>query len=254
MKRNSKLYVYNVKAWIYDKLIKSPLPPGQQNGELQVKYADSDGGQGIRMSDAATVNFQITSVWVDPGNPSARRVCKAFAEIPHKPSNAAESQALKFCEMLRKDGAAHVRSGGIDMRLFVDRYFKAICFSSESEPYGSSNPDTWGTIPIWDSKGFALNAMFKSIESNSSSKVTGVDMMNLNAISDETMIELGFTKVPDQLGLGVPMWYGDPEATVTLGGSSYRYTGYNTKPDNEQESSREEVVSSLLDLIELELA
>lgn len=109
------------------------------------------------------------------------------------------------------------------------------------DQYQSKSDDSWDRIPVYDSKALAVDAAIQAIASTV--PLGGTELINYNAIPDAYMEQFGFEKVPDVLGVGVPMWKGKPDAIIKKS-SGY---GYSYEKDKKNRAG-------FLDLIQQALA
>lgn len=138
------------------------------------------------------------------------------------------------------------REGGIDFSIrsqefTVDRSGMVMRLGVRYDQYQSKSDDTWDRIPVYDSKAMAVDAAIQAIAS--SVPLGGTELINYNAVPDAYMEQFGFEKVPDMLGVGVPMWKGKPDAIIKKSG----YGGYSYERDKKNRAG-------FLDLIQQALA
>lgn len=238
-------YIHSVKAFVYDKIL-HPLPPGESNGKLIIEWDDTG-----RKSEAKTTEFELAAVWVSEVNPQKTDVCKVHAIVPSKDESEKDgSDGWYFANEARKCGGVNVYSGNQGKLVSVDEYMQVLRFGTKYGDTYQATGNDYTTTPIYDNKAAALNDMFKAIQRTSSAvQFAGIDLINLDAVPDNILEELGFIKVPDKLGFSAPMWAGDPETFITMG----QYSRYNVSY-GERRDKFAEVVNSFLDILEKALA
>lgn len=214
-------HIHTIKTVIYNPV--SPIPGNNGYFELTINEADYNRWE----KPKSTVRFPILSVWVDPNNPKVQNTCKVHALVPqdtNTPENLAggfTAQEYLAASELAKEIRRHspIDHGLCNQAMSVDEYTKILRYGvygydksdiHNTGSYTSIETETNRAIPIWDNKSEALNNIIKFLVENSAMKLSGIDLINLNAVSDGILEQLGYNKVPDRLGVGVPMWSGDP--------------------------------------------
>ena len=243
-----KAYIYKAKTWVYDKQL--PGWPLGTDGFIEIEYSDDD-----MHNTRKIAKFPVVSVWLDPTNTSSRNTCKVLASVPKKAMSKEDEITLDFAEALKLYGkvdhhVAPMHTIGLDLHGNILRYgAKEALFLTKS--YGSNRYDP---IPIYDTKALAFKAIMEALSSYSSVNIAGLDLINLNSISDSVLEELGFIKVPDILGRGVPMWCGDAVQALSMGAASYGDRRWSSgSGDDTEKATHSEVVESFLAVLEAEL-
>ena len=231
----------NVKAFVPEDRIK-----GEHAGYMEVKYSPTR-----RFSDTLIARFHLTSVWLDPSRTDIIKTCKVHAMVPSNPVDQEERNAVKIHDMLMSmSGERRIsRYSSPGMSLSADDFNKSVIYRAQDNPYKAKG-EGYTYTPIFDNKAEAFMSIMEAIKQYSAASVAGIDLINLNNISDGLLEEIGFAKVPDQIGTGIPMWFGDAEAIASLGRRTYGYRDYSTTSN----TTSKEVVESLLDLIEEDLS
>lgn len=238
--------INTVKAWAYPP---NQRKEGETNGALRVVYSSKG-----RWGDDEIAEFPLVSCWLDPNKATALRICKAHALVPKTPANKKEENAIKVAEyMLAQSGERKIQQySSPRMSLSVDDFDNIVRYGCDETPYRSDGHD-YSKIPVFDSKSEAINSILEAIKSYSIAAIAGIDLINLNAISDQVLLEMGFLKSVDQMGVSVPMWCGDATSIMSLGRRSYGYSSYSQERSGSS-ATQAEVVESFLDLIEMDLA
>jgi len=245
---NTSMYIYSVKVSAYDK----PIAIGH-DGEMKIEYSEN-GSFGTRKS----VSYPLISAWVDPVNTQARNTCKAYGLIPQKPKTPEGIAAKLFAQACFDENGYACYIGSPSQMLTVDLARKVIRFGAKEELYLASNQgDYTSAQPIYDTKSMAIKAILDALGGYSTAKIAGLDLINLNRISDRVLEELGFVKVPDVCGRGVAMWTGDATKALSMGSASYSTnrwrSSWDRNDDDVEKATQSEVVESFLNLLEVEL-
>lgn len=235
--------ISSVKVWAY--------PPkerkeGEANGMFQVKFSTS-----YRYADEVVADFPLTSVWLDPHKTDSLRCCKVHAEVPRNPKTANQERACEIADfLLCMSGQRKIQVyGSPRMALTISDHDEIIRYGADESPYRASKSGSYETVPVFDSKAQAFASIIDAIKGYSSATVAGIDLINLNCISDAVLEEMGFAMSPDQMGVSVPMWTGDAHSITSLGRERYG----SRRSSNSGDVTSKEIVESFLDLIELEL-
>jgi hypothetical protein len=245
-----RAYVYKVKTWIYDKVFPDRTAIGK-DGMIEIEYSEDD-AHSVRK----IVKFPVVSVWVDPSDTTTRNTCKVAAYVPKKATTVEEQAMLDFAGAMKMYGpldhhARPVHTLSVDMHGNVLRYgAKESVYLTSTYSQSGYNP-----IPIYDNKAIAFTAIIEALRKYSTAKIAGLDLINLDSISDHVLEELGFVKVPDLLGRGVPMWMGDAVNSLSMGQASYSDQRWGSgRDDGTDKSTKGEVVESFLSVLEAELS
>lgn len=175
------------------------------NGYLIITISDANKGWDAKKVD---IKFPVLSVWVDTLNTRAQNTCKVHALIPQSPDNVEELQAREFAIELRRFTPHNF---GLSNQAFtVDEYTKILRHGVYDGNYQATDNELNISTPIFDNKSLALKNIIEFIVEQTDIKLSGVDLINLNAVSDNVLQQLGYTKIEDRLGVGIPMWAGDP--------------------------------------------
>lgn len=253
-----KFHLFDVKAEVYQ--FAGEVKPAY--GELVIDFSLT----GYR-SETRRLRLPLMGVWTCNTKPTVETVCKAHVSLPNwkqvlKKNPTPELELLQrlVAWIHKKRGVKHHKRP--TMRLSVDDRLTVLRYGAEDPaiPFPAPLPgeNNWDTVPIFDTKSLALQEIFRVISKFSKTIISGTDLIDLNKVSDTVLQEIGFIKVPDRLGRGVPMWQGDPERIATLGKSSFRtgYSRYRSYRDerNEASAATQEVINSFLDILEAELS
>jgi len=242
---SNSVYIYNVKIWAYDQWI-----DGELNGEVIVSFATNGS-----YNDKKEAAFPLLEAWVDPGNLGALNVFRAHASIPKFDDSDNGKACKEFIEDVKDRRTLPVGGYGQKGVFLIDRAGTVLIMGTGNGEYSSkSTDDGWKRISIYPTKAKALRAVIDVMTEYSPVRVSGVDLINLNSLSDSLLELAGFLKVPEVFGRGVDMWLGSPEALLdsikdNSGKSNYSYS-YNYKA--EQEKARN-AVQSFFDMLEIEL-
>lgn len=222
---------------------------GEINGFCEVTYS-----QTRSWGDRVIARFPLVSAWIDPSSTDAAKVCKATMLVPEHPADKEGRNAVKIYEMLMSYyGERSIQKYGVPtMKFSADDYGDTILYCCADGNY-RAKAEGYKYTPIYNNKSDAFMAIINELSSYSSVSVAGIDTINLNNINDELLEEMGFIKVPDQMGVGVPMWFGDPVSIASAGRRSTSRWGYNSGQE-EDSASVKEIAESLLDLIENDLS
>ena len=218
----------------------------EPNGFMLVEFSPNQ-----RWGDTHKARFPLVSVWLDPNKTDSTRFCKVHITLPPDPQTEQERNAVELGNYLRTmPGQRMIEvSGQPSMCLTIDDHEDVLRYGSQDVPFRSTKQGTWETVPVYDSKAETFTAIMDAIKNYSSAAIAGVDLINLDCVSDEVLEEMGFLKSPDQMGVSPAMWSGDARSITSLG--RRRYGSYNRNDVNDVSSS--EVVESFLDLIEMDL-
>lgn len=255
-----RLHISNVKAEIY-KTQDVNIPV---HGELVISFSLTG-----YHSESRELRLPLLSAWTYHSKPTVQMLCKAHVGLPDFRRKLKKTLVNPDMAMLQRLLAWLYKRRGFNyhgarptMRLSVDDRFSILRYATEDPivPFPAPMPggSQWDTVPIFDTKSLALQEIFRVISKYSKTIVSGVDLIDLNKVSDSVLEEIGFLKVPDQMGRGVAMWQGDAERIATLGKSSFRtgYSRYSSQRDHRSDASAatQEVINSFLDILETELS
>lgn len=169
--------------------------------------------------EVITMELPVLSLWVDDASGNA-----AKAHLHAYGNDKGLRDFLKLC----------YREGSVDFsarrqEFTADRSGMIIRLGMRYDQYESRDEDGYSRIPIYDSKSLAVKAAIDCLISGNVS-LGGTELINFNEVPDTYMEQLGFEKVPDVLGVGVPMWKGKPDSIIKK--SSYRGFSYEKEKQN----------------------
>lgn len=161
------------------------------------------------------LELPVLSLWVDDVTGHAAKA--------HIHAYGRDTDLQSFLKVCKKDGEVDfsVRS----QAFIADRSGLILRLGVRYDQYQSRTEDGYDRIPIYDSKALAIKAAMDAIAS--STPTGGEELVNFNEVPDTYMEQLGFEKVPDVLGVGVPMWKGKPDQII----KSRSYGGYSYERD-----------------------
>jgi len=245
--KNTDIYIESVKTWVY-----STIRGVGQDGEMVITYSET-GSYGNRK----VITFPVVSVWVDTVNAREQNTCKVYGAVPKRAATLDDLGRLEFARRVRAAGAIQCYSASPAQSLTVDPFETVIRYGADAEHYLANDGASHSSYqPIYDTKAIAITAILTALSGYSTAKIAGLDLINLNAVSDKVLEELGFLQVPDVLRRGVPMWTGDADKALSMGSSSYvtRRWNANRSDTDIERSSQSEIIESFLNLLESELS
>lgn len=262
--RKFELFRINVmSAYIYEDAIQAK----QQGNAVKSSYdfpleKDENGYIQFNMDLSNTehnkfIRFPLISAWPNNIDAEKTELAKAILAIPQEPktgwtSHDEEKKLLnEVCkECWRRGGITY---GHPQFMFSIDRFFRFGYWKSAENLLSSysNDRDSPSSIPIYDNKNQCFVDILDIIKRGvGNQQVVGLDLINLNVLSEKILVELGFVRVDDLIGNGQPMWQGDPHALLSGGKDSYsmrRYSRSSTSVDSQ-------VLDSFLKLIEEDLS
>lgn len=170
-----------------------------------------------RMLDSAVVkeydiSFPVLSLWQLPHLPLAVK-----AHVILKETNGMH---LWFRNDIRQIGEVKIGTSvsgmsAVECSFVLDQRILQYGQSSSKAGHISYKDDSSGkAFRIYESKGKAILDILDVISINRA--IGGKKRVNFSNVPDEVLEGVGFTKMPDMMGVGIPMWCGDPESIVAL--------------------------------------
>ncbi len=169
---------------------------------MEYELRDTDGNL-----DTKKLGIRILSCWVNRHTGNAIKV--------HMQANIARPSHAKFIDLIISSGKLEGREG-----IFTAERNGIVRFGFEpSANYGdcyTGYTDTFDVYNVYDSKAIAITAILNDLGRRL--QVGGVQLINLDLVSDSVLEEVGFEQVPDLLRHSVSMWSGNPKDVVRAGG------------------------------------
>lgn len=153
------------------------------------------------------------SVWQLPHIPIAIK-----AHLVLDPKNGTHSFLRKDLKKLGEImiGPTASKMRGSDYSFMLDQRVVRYGQSSGRKPFVSyTDYDTNKRTQVYESKATAMLEIIEAIRNIR--LVGGHTKVNFAKLPDDVLEGIGFIKVPDIMGVGVPMWAGNPEELVKSG-------------------------------------
>jgi hypothetical protein len=155
----------------------------------------------------AHVTFDVCGLWIHPLN---NEPIKMHLVPPR--NNIIWNTA---CEVHGRGGEI---AYGKDHYLRIDQSGEIVRYGNKTK-LTVQDSDTRIDQDFFASKAAAIRAILAYVAQFS--PVGGTEMVNFNLVSDDALLDIGFSRVPDMMNKCVAMWYGNPEKSFSLGDGGY---------------------------------
>jgi hypothetical protein len=188
-------------------------PKKQIRGEVSFHVERWEDGHMKRDFD---VTFQLLSAWQFPHKNAIVK-----AHLVHNPYDGYQQILMRYLNEIGEVpiGASETRAeSGLAFSLMADANILRYGRMSGSSEDGIRIYDQNNRINLYDSKSRAFNGIITAMKSFKT--LGGYRRINFNLIPDNVLESIGFSKMPDILRRGIPMWRGNPES-ATIGTDNY---------------------------------
>lgn len=174
--------------------------------------------------------FPLSSCWIDP---LSNKVLRAHLLLTRNLTQMRFYQdILRLREISSPERQTFQASASSSQRV--------IYYGPEGEAtFNRYDRETGNNYHYFNSKALALRGILKNIQDYRA--IGGLNFANLNSVSDDVLRSVGFEPIEDIMGVGPPMWRGNPEV---LSAMSYR--------DKERRESADFFLTLLDDELKLE--
>lgn len=184
--------------------------PQKRLGQMVLTYNTLDRDRDRRTNDVE-LKLPIISAWVSP---SDGEVVKAHMTVFQPYVNdigANYLEAAMFYRAVLRAGQATVNREAMTMIASSQLIFRYGRPHNHPFEVTESTDGDYVRRRFFDSKAFAIAAILQRIKDKQMKNIGGVSVASFSEVADDLLIQFGFTKIPDVMNRGLPMWSGDAD-------------------------------------------